>query len=68
MQISGETARLRADSPESVLFANSSILPLALKELKDITIYNIILDYVVLYYIMLYYYISYNVILYYNAL
>ena len=25
---------LRADSPESVLFAKSSILPLALKELK----------------------------------
>ena len=42
MLISGETARyeltrpLRADSPESSLFAKTSILPLALKEL----IYN----------------------------
>ena len=34
MLISGETARLRADSPESVLFAKNLILPLALKELN----------------------------------
>ena len=35
MLISGETdSSLRADSPESILFAKTSILPLALKELK----------------------------------
>ena len=33
MLSSGETARKRADSPESVLFEKTSILPLALKEL-----------------------------------
>ena len=33
MLISCETARLRADSPESVLFAKTQILPLALKEI-----------------------------------
>ena len=36
MRNSGETTRYdRADSPESVLFAKTSILPLALKKLNE---------------------------------